>query len=1416
MAHLFEVSWEVCNRTTEVYTAIRTKVPHVTKQFGEGYYLVGPWLNETPDFRDDQGADFELLRSAMDARGVSCRFGRWQIAGEPKVILVDYRDLFDVNGLLHQLWQDFSVDSLGGRRDYLDAVLFGRACAEVISIAYQTLLKDEHETVVHCHQWSSACTILHLKKELPEIATVLTEHGTVLGQAIASAGRDINAELEWINPSNEAEALGVRAKHNIEFAAVQAADCVTAVSHLTAREVEAILQRQPRVVLNGVNASDKPDHLERREESQGVKQYLRHFSENFLQKQLPTNTRFLVSTGQYDFSSKGFDLLIDSLSLLEQRLSNDDPPVVALFLIPACHRGVIESVYQRVCDGRTWHEGGVGLLTHQLADETFDPIINNCRRVQLRNSLDNKVNVVFIPAVMDGHDGLLNISYQTLLLGCDVGVFPALYEPWGYTALESAELALPTIISNQTGFGRWLLELSPEERRGIWILDRSARSYQDVVEDLVGMLQQFVLISEEEWVDLARAARRTVLRAEWIVFYRGYQDVFKQAISCVRQRSQLVDSSRFSEESLDLFKGGSRHRREPLFRSFTAVAPLPKELEGLYEIAHNLWWSWDPDARRLFSMLDARLWQEVSHNPVLFLSRISNEVLQQKMVDDFFLELYGKVLERFTNYVKDESFNLKKTAALSCDRPVVYLSMEYGLHECLPIYSGGLGILSGDHLKSASDHNIPLVGVGLFYRRGYFSQTIDAEGNQIAHYPQIDCSVSPIKILHASDGSEARVYVELGGRKVGARIWVVQVGRIKLYLMDSDIEENEPEDRQLSAQLYGGDRRMRLSQEILLGIGGVNFVLDVLGLDPSVWHLNEGHVALSLLERCRRFMQRGFNFQEAREAVKVSSVFTTHTPVPAGNETFQPELMSHFLREYVESWPITFEQLLEMGADNFQSAREKFSMTVLALKLSSRSNGVSKLHGKVCRQMWRDVWKGVNVDEIPIDSITNGVHLQTWISPNMRALLDKYAKINWGVNEDQPKVWAGVKSIPDEELWAQNLAQKKTMVECLREKISAEYAKRGEDAQLIRDTLRQLSPYKLTAAFARRFATYKRPELMIRDLERLKRLLNDPDRPMQILVAGKAHPADSEGQSRMRELIAVSKLPELRGRLVFIEGYDMGIGRLLTSGVDIWLNNPIRPHEASGTSGMKAAANGTVNFSILDGWWDEAYHPGVGWAIDPVDEVQNREHQDELDFENMMQTLEHQIVPLFYERDENGLPRGWLQIAKTSIMEIGPLFSTHRMLRDYYSEMYYSTAKRSDQLLANNGSKLRSLTYWKQRVVTRFAGVQIRRVDLHGISGDQMAVGSKVEVDVFVAPSRLNLDEILVEFVYGIRQGDSFLDRPEVVSLSHQGEVKRSGVVHYRGEVLIEKPGSYLFATRVVPIHPCLVSPQETGLMCWG
>jgi glycogen phosphorylase len=712
-------------------------------------------------------------------------------------------------------------------------------------------------------------------------------------------------------------------------------------------------------------------------------------------------------------------------------------------------------------------------------------------------------------------------------------------------------------------------------------------------------------------------------------------------------------------------------------RAKAADSALPEPISGLEEIAYNLWWSWHPEALDLFEEIDPELWERTAHNPVALLARVPPERLEQRAGDNAFVKRCKRVRSALRRYLGSAA-ELERDEALSAARPVAYFSMEFCLHECLPIYSGGLGVLSGDHLKSASDLGIPLVAVGLLYRQGYFEQRLDRDGEQVERYPFLDTSNLPIRPLRDEAGAERRLEVELAGRRVRARIWKVAVGRVELYLLDPDVDENEPRDRRIAWRLYGGDRRTRIEQEVLLGVGGVSLLEDVLGLRPGVYHLNEGHCAFLLFERVRRLMgSRGLSFPEAREAAKASSVFTTHTPVPAGNETFSPELVEEHFGSLARELEVPFDRLAETGRSRGGDAGRDFSMTVLALELSSRANAVSKLHGEVCREMWRDVWKDVAVEETPIGSITNGVHLTSWIGLPMRRLLGQYLDLRWDENHDDEDAWGQVLEVPDERLWVEHTSQKRTLLEQVERRVVEDYARRGEDPQLIRETVERLSPRKLTVGFARRFATYKRAYLLFSDRERLARLVNHPERPVQFLLAGKAHPADEPGKELIREVVEASRDPELCGRVVYLKNYDMALGRLITQGVDVWLNTPLRPHEASGTSGMKVVPNGGVNCSILDGWWDEAYDEGLGFAIEADAAFRSREQRDEADALALFDLLEREIAPLYYDAGDDGVPGGWLRVMKRGLAELAPRFNTMRMVRQYNEEMYLPAARGS-------------------------------------------------------------------------------------------------------------------------------------------
>lgn len=705
---------------------------------------------------------------------------------------------------------------------------------------------------------------------------------------------------------------------------------------------------------------------------------------------------------------------------------------------------------------------------------------------------------------------------------------------------------------------------------------------------------------------------------------------------------------------------------------------LPRRINRLGELAYNLWWTWNPDAQRLFIKIDRDLWERSNHNPIRFLGKVQRASLNAVIQDRYYLEYYDRVFEDFDKYMQTEDTWCSHHHPEYNHQPIAYFSTEFGLNETLPIYAGGLGILSGDHLKGASDLGLPLIAVGFLYTHGYFSQHITEDGWQEAHYIRLNFSDLPILPILSAEGEPLTISVNLPGREVKARLWVIHVGRVPLYLLDSDVEGNSVSDRELTARLYTSDLDSRISQEIILGIGGVR-ALRMLGYNPSVWHLNEGHSAFLVLERAREMIASGHSFEKAQEQICSSSVFTTHTPVPAGNDEFPEWLIEKYFSNRIPELGLDREQFLSLGR-NPNPWGNTFSMPVLAIRMAKYVNGVSELHGMVAREMWHHLWPDLHVDDVPITHITNGVHSGTWLARRLRNLYDKYLGDNWMESLDEHKVWEIIESIPDNELWAVRRHLKRKLVHYMREQARDQWLNSGiHPVQVVASGV-LLDPYTLTIGFARRFATYKRANLILRDLARLLDIINRPNMPVQIVFAGKAHPADEPGKMLIQEVYRTVKNAENGGRLVFLEDYDMNLARYLVQGVDVWLNTPRRPHEASGTSGMKAAMNGVLNLSVLDGWWREGYNGKNGWAIGLDMDYDNPNEQDEDDALSLYEILENQIIPLYYKkRSSDGLPGDWIGMMKESIRTLSPQFSMRRMVKEYVEQLYVQ-ALQSEQI----------------------------------------------------------------------------------------------------------------------------------------
>src|SRR5437016_4445726 len=849
----------------------------------------------------------------------------------------------------------------------------------------------------------------------------------------------------------------------------------------------------------------------------------------------------------------------------------------------------------------------------------------------------------------------------------------------------------------------------------------------------------------------------------------------------------------------------------PTFQTYNVTPILPATLEPLREMSFNLWWTWEPSARRLFRHLDPELWDRTNHNPIRMLQLSRQSRLEELSQDKNFLRELKQVFEEFEKYLGRQDTYGKTGAGSAIKNPIAYFSAEFGFHESIPNYSGGLGILAGDHCKSASDLDLNFVAIGLLYRHGYFRQQIDKNGVQAAINLNQNFYHLPIREVHRGD-TRLLISVRILEREVFARLWELRVGGVNLYLLDTDIPENSAEDRLITAELYGGDLEMRMRQEIMLGFGGVK-ALTALGIQPDVFHMNEGHSAFLALERIRvNVVERELDFYSALQVVAAANVFTTHTPVPAGNDSFSRDMMQKYFGKFAKELNIPFDELFSFGHTRLHPD-EPFNMTVLALRLSRHANGVSKLHGEVSRSLWKDVWSGVPVHEVPITSITNGVHTKTWMAPEFAALYRKHLG-DWEEHLTEPDFWRGVIDIPDAQLWETHQQLKCRLIDFVRDRERQRRERLGESPESIRRVNRILDPEILTIGFARRFATYKRGTLLFGDKERLKRLVNDVTRPVQFIFAGKAHPRDEAGKALIQEVYKFSRELGLENRVVFLEDYDSYIARRLVQGADLWLNHPLRPLEASGTSGMKLAPNGGINLSVLDGWWREGYNGSNGWAIGSEIADGSVEFQNEVDTSSLYQLLENQIIPLYYAKPDGKLPLAWLQLMRESIRSVTPLFNTHRMVKEYTERLYIPAPRGHREFSQNDCAAASDLSQWKSRMRKDWPQVRIHDVQVGNQDRQNILVGEALQLRAQVHLGDIDPNQVRVEAYHGEAENGG-IKNPSVSVLNASGR-NGDGSYLYQGSVPASETGAYGFSVRVVPTHPHLMQSHELRLIAWS
>ncbi len=848
------------------------------------------------------------------------------------------------------------------------------------------------------------------------------------------------------------------------------------------------------------------------------------------------------------------------------------------------------------------------------------------------------------------------------------------------------------------------------------------------------------------------------------------------------------------------------HVNQSNWKEIVVSSHVPDRLIKLQELSHNLWWVWNPEATELFTDIDPKLWEETKGNPIVMREKLSYEKFEALEADPAFLERLDKVYKDYQDYVH---------APIDTTKPsVAYFSMEYGLCNILKIYSGGLGMLAGDYLKEASDCNVDMTAIGFLYRFGYFTQNLSMEGQQLALYEPQNFGSLPIEPVKDEHGNQIQVEVPYPNRIIYANVWKVAVGRVSLYLLDTDNDKNSELDRPITYQLYGGDWENRLKQEILLGIGGI-LTLKRLGIEKQVYHTNEGHAALINLQRLVDLItEKGLTFNQAMEVVRSSSLYTVHTPVPAGHDSFDEGLFGKYMGSYPAKLGINWDELMDLGRENPGDSSEKFSMSNFACRTCQEVNGVSWLHGKVSQEMFQNLWKGYMPEELHVSYVTNGVHLSTWTASEWQRLYDKVFSSNFRKEQSNLKVWEGIYSVSDEEIWKTRTTLKNKLISYIKNQINDTWLKNQGDPAMIVSTLEKINPNALMIGFGRRFATYKRAQLLFTDIERLSKIVNNPLYPVQFIYTGKAHPADGAGQDLIRKIIQISRMPEFQGKIIFLENYDMQLAKRLISGVDIWLNTPTRPLEASGTSGQKAEMNGVLNFSVLDGWWLEGYIQGAGWALTEKQTYNNEAYQDQLDAATIYSLLENEIIPLYFAKNSKGYSPEWIEYIKNSIAKIAPRFTTKRMLDDYINRFYLKLSIRHERMMADNFKKAKELVAWKEKMAASWDNIELLELNIPESLYNDSTVNSKHHITALIDVKTPDCKDIGVELV--VTYHDDQKNEDHILDTDEFEIVKTEGTrLTFQLEYRLTKAGSFRYGFRMFPKNEELPHRQDFNYVRW-
>lgn len=1403
--YLFETSWEVCNKVGGIYTVISTKALSLVNEYHDNYILIGPdvWkeTHENPEFQEDRFL-YKAWRQKAESEGLKIKIGRWNLPCQPVVVLIDFTPSFSQKDKIFAwLWETYKLDSLSGGWDYMEPALFGYAAARVIESFYDYYISFHDKVVAQFHEWMTGAGVLYLKNKVPQVGTVFTTHATVVGRSVAGHGMPLYSDLDIYDGDGMALQFGVTSKQSLEKLAAREADTFTTVSAITNNECRQFLGKQADILTpNGFDDTFVPARGEYFDKRARAREKLFEVAAGVLNQDLHKDSILIINSGRYEFRNKGIDLFIDVMGLLNKQ-PNLNRNIIAFLTIPAYQFGPRPEVLERMSKKDFTYPVTDEYLTHGLHEPENDAILQRIKKNNLHNAPGDRVKVIFVPAYLNGDDGVFNLGYYDLLVGFDGSMFPSYYEPWGYTPLESLAFHIPTITTSLAGFGQWVKSLYPTITDSVTIIPRGDDNDAFVVDEMIKAVMQVSSKTEKEILKIRTKAFEVSRSALWINLISHYREAYAFAISRADARFELYKGKQAHAQTVPIKEV---IETRPEWKKVLVQQNLPEKLIPLNRLANNLWWTWHSEGYDLFEMIHKKRWEELKHNPIPLIESLNYQELQDLSRNETFTRKLEKVTRKFDDYMSQADQKPKQQVA--------YFSMEFGLHDTIKIFSGGLGLLAGDYLKQASDSNYNIIGVGLLYRYGYFQQQISISGEQIASYNPQKFTHLPLQPVRDEYNNWIKITFALPGRTMYAKVWRVDVGRVPLFLMDTDIDENGEADRSITHQLYGGDLENRLRQEILLGIGGIR-MLNLMGIHPEIYHSNEGHSAFIGIERLRNIIQNDkLTFYQALEVVRASTLFTTHTPVPAGHDRFTENLMRRYLSHYPENLNIKWEEFMNLGR-MASAATEDFSMSILASKLSQEVNGVSRIHCDVTRQMFADLYPGYFPQELHIGYVTNGVHYPTWAARAWQELYTKHFPEGFDQDLSNPELWERIQDIDDDVIWAIHVAQKKKLTDYLNDRLYNEMTRRNENPKLIfrmRDASRNDA---LTIGFARRFATYKRAHLLLSNPDRLSRIVNNTKKPVRFIFAGKAHPRDKAGQDLIKAIYEMSKTPEFLGKIFFVENYDIELAQYLISGVDVWLNTPTRPLEASGTSGEKAVMNGVVNFSVLDGWWAEGYKPEAGWALKEEATYKDSHFQDELDAETIYSMLEEEIVPLFYDVNSKKVPERWVSYIKNTISEIAPHFTMKRQLDDYIRKYYEPLFARTAKMSVGNFELARHMASWKRHVLREWDNIHVVSLNLPDSNLKPLVLGESFQAEIILGLGELAPEDIGIEILFGKKVNDQ-VKEPILISEMKLTKAEKN-VATFSCDIPFNQAGVYDFTLRLFPKNSELPHRQDFSIVKW-